>query len=71
MICSRKVSLTKYPQAATAIIPVANVVWNKIPQTERFEGPTNSIPISIIIIYYVYIPKYIFGKHILNTNPEI
>lgn len=35
----------KYPHAATAIIPEANVVWNRIPHTERFEGPTNSIAI--------------------------
>jgi hypothetical protein len=43
-------SLIKYPHTDTPIIPRANVAWNKIPQTERFEGPTNSVAKKLILI---------------------
>lgn len=71
----------KYPHAATAMIPEANVVWNRIPHIERFEGPTNSMAIWINMtnvsyinwICQVYWRKYILGNtlYILRTNPEI
>lgn len=54
----------KYPHTATAMIPEANIVWNKIPHMERFEGPTNSI--AVTIQYYKTLNKTISVQTLIH-----